>query len=68
MLVALGLPAMIGGTGLAVDIGQWYLWKRDLQIAVDQAALAGAWARTQSSTEDTYSSRALQEFNANLGS
>ncbi len=67
MLVALGLPALVGGTGLAVDIGQWYLWKRDLQIAVDQAALAGAWARTQSATEANYTSRATQEYNSNLG-
>jgi Flp pilus assembly protein TadG len=67
MIVALGLPAMIGGTGLAVDTAQWYLWKRELQLAVDQAALAGAWARTQASTEETYASRATQEFNANLG-
>ena len=67
MLVALGLPALIGGTGLAVDIGQWYLWKRDLQLAVDQAALAGAWARTQTATETAYASRATQEYNANLG-
>ena len=42
------------------------MWKRELQFAVDQAALAGAWARTQSATRPNYSARALQEFNANL--
>lgn len=66
ILMALGLPAMIGGAGLAVDTAQWYMWKRELQFAVDQAALAGAWARTQSATKDTYAARALQEFNANV--
>lgn len=66
ILTALGLPAMIGGAGFAVDTAQWYMWKRELQFAVDQAALAGAWARTQTSTKDAYSTRALQEFNANI--
>lgn len=66
LLVAIGMPAFIGGAGLAVDTAQWYMWKRELQFAVDQAALAGAWARTQSATRPNYSARALQEFNANL--
>lgn len=52
LLVALGLPALVGGSGLAVDTAQWYMWKRELQFAVDQAALAGAWARTSSATKD----------------
>jgi Flp pilus assembly protein TadG len=66
LLVALGMPVLIGGSGLAVDSAQYYMWKRDLQFAVDQAALAGAWARTKSSTQSTYQARALQEYNANL--
>lgn len=67
LLVAMGLPAFIGGAGLAVDTAQWYLWKRELQLAVDRAALAGAWARTQSESRANYSIRANQEFNANIG-
>ena len=66
LLLALGMSAFIGGAGLAVDTAQWYMWKRELQFAVDQAALAGAWARTQSATRAIYSDRALQEFNANI--
>lgn len=66
MLMALGLPALLGGTGLAVDTAQWFMWKRELQFAVDQAALAGAWARTQSGTKANYSQRAKQEYDANL--
>lgn len=66
MLMALGMPALIGGGGLAVDTAQWYMWKRELQYAVDQAALAGAWARTQESTENAFEDRAAQEFTANL--
>jgi Flp pilus assembly protein TadG len=68
LLVALGMPVLIGGSGLAVDTAQYYMWKRDLQFAVDQAALAGAWARTKSSTQNAYQARALQEYNANLQS
>lgn len=66
LLVGLGLPALIGSSGLAVDVAQWYMWKRELQYAVDQAALAGAWARTQAGSAGSYQSRAMQEFNANL--
>ncbi|MCP5380486.1 MAG: hypothetical protein H6914_08780 [Novosphingobium sp.] len=66
MIVALGMPALIGGTGYAVDTAQWYLWKREVQFAVDQAAIAGAWAMTDSATSATYQTRAGQEFDANL--
>ena len=31
LFVALGMPALIGGAGLAVDASQWYLWKHELQ-------------------------------------
>lgn len=67
MLVGLGMPALIGGTGLAVDTAQWYLWKRELQYAVDQAAIAGAWARADNDSIDDYDVRAQQEFDANVG-
>ena len=66
LLVALGMPVLIGGSGLAVDTAQWYTWKRELQFAVDQAALAGAWARSDNGSESTYITRARQEFNANV--
>lgn len=66
LLVGLGMPILIGSSGLAVDTAQFYLWKRDLQFAVDQAALAGAWARSDTTTESIYQARALQEYNANV--
>jgi len=66
LIVALGMPMLIGGAGLGVDLAQWYMWKRELQFAVDQAAMAGAWARSDDATEATYVTRATQEFNANL--
>lgn len=67
MLIGLGMPALIGGTGFAVDTAQWYLWKRELQYAADQAAIAGAWARADSDAREDYAARALQEFDANVG-
>ena len=66
LMVALGMPVLIGGAGLGVDMTQWYMWKRELQFAVDQAAIAGAWAAADTETESTYQTRALQEFDANL--
>ncbi|MXO72233.1 TadE/TadG family type IV pilus assembly protein [Alteraurantiacibacter buctensis] len=66
LIVALGAPVLIGGAGLGVDLTQWYMWKRELQFAVDQAAVAGAWARTNDATSATYATRATQEFTANL--
>lgn len=66
LVVAISMPAIIGGGGLAVDTAQWFLWKRELQVAVDQAAIAGAWARTSSATISTYQTRAIQEYNANI--
>lgn len=66
LLVALGMPVLIGSSGLAVDTAQWYMWKREVQYAVDQAALAGAWARSNSGSEQAYVTRARQEFGANV--
>lgn len=66
MIVGLGLPALIGGAGFAVDTAQWYMWKRELQHSVDQAAIAGAWALAHDTSAATYETRANQEFSANL--
>lgn len=66
MIFALGMPVFVGGAGLAVDTAQWYMWKREMQYAVDQAALAGAWSRVGGSTGEIYKTRAQQELAANL--
>ena len=66
MLFALGMPVFIGGAGLAVDTAQWYQWHREMQFAVDQAAMAGAWSRVGGSTGTEYKTRAQQEIDANL--
>ncbi len=66
IIVGLGMPALIGGAGFAVDTAQWYLWQRELQYAADQAAMAGAWARGNGDTGTVYQTRAGQEFAVNL--
>ena len=66
LLVALGAPALIGAGGFAIDTAQWYMWKRELQHSVDQAAYAGAIALAREETADRYLLRAQQEFQANL--
>lgn len=66
ILVAIGMPALIGGAGYAVDTAQWYMWKRELQHAVDQGAMAGARARANPDIASTYQTRALQEYGANV--
>jgi Flp pilus assembly protein TadG len=30
IMVAGGMPVLIGAAGFAVDVSQWYLWKREL--------------------------------------
>ncbi len=66
IIVATGLPVLIGGAGFAVDTAQWYMWKRELQHAVDQAAYAGAYALTQEQIEDQYQARAQYEYDNNV--
>jgi len=66
LIIAFGMPAIIGGAGFAVDTAQYYMWKQELQHAVDQAALAGAWSLSKDTTSTAYSQRATQEYNANL--
>ena len=53
VMVGAGASVMIGGAGLGVDTVQWYLWKRQLQQAVDSGALAGALALSQGGGYDT---------------
>ncbi|MDZ4306458.1 pilus assembly protein TadG-related protein [Allopontixanthobacter sp.] len=66
MLVAIGMPALIGGAGFGVDTAQWYMWKRELQHSVDQAAYAGALALAHEDSKDYFETRAKQEYEANL--
>ncbi|ABC63366.1 TadE/TadG family type IV pilus assembly protein [Erythrobacter litoralis] len=65
MILALGLPALVGGAGYGLDMAQWYMLKRELQYAVDQAAVAGAYSLSYNGTAGDWSARAEQEYDAN---
>src|SRR3546814_15984455 len=45
VLTAAALPVMIGGAGLGVDVTQWYLWQRELQMSVDKIGRASCRER-----------------------
>ncbi|MCT2398235.1 TadE/TadG family type IV pilus assembly protein [Novosphingobium mangrovi (ex Huang et al. 2023)] len=61
-LTAFGLTTLVGGAALAVDTAQWYLWKRQLQQAVDAGARAGVLSQQEGSD---YASAATQEVGRN---
>lgn len=46
VLTALMMPVIIGFIGLGIDTGMWYAKKRDLQSAVDSAAVSAALTYT----------------------
>ncbi|MXP42321.1 pilus assembly protein [Altererythrobacter soli] len=64
MFVGLGMPMLVGAAGYGVDTAQWYMWQRELQHSVDQAAIGGAWALVYDESAD-YAKRAEQEFFGN---
>lgn len=53
MLYAILMLPMTGAVGVALDMGQWMLWRRQLHTAADMAALAGARGITSSSASVT---------------
>ncbi|MXP41499.1 hypothetical protein GRI75_07560 [Altererythrobacter soli] len=64
LMVGAGMFVLVGGAGLGVDTIQWYLWKRQLQQAVDAGALAGAHAIAQGAPFESVAKRDLDR-NAN---
>lgn len=66
LLTAMSMPIIIGGAGFGVDTAQWYLWKRELQTAVDAAALSGAYTLAQKGTTGAYKVRAEEELQKNV--
>ena len=41
VLTALAAASLLGAAGLAIDVGGWYLLRRNMQAAVDAAATGG---------------------------
>lgn len=66
LLMAIGIPMLMGAAGAAVDMTQWYTWKRELQQATDQGAMAAAWALSNTSMRDRYTTRGQQDYQNNL--
>jgi len=65
IIAAFGAPMIMGGGGLAVDFTQYYLWKRELQFAADQAAIAAAYELATNPASIEFQARGITEFNAN---
>lgn len=55
VLVMAGISAfaLVGGAGLATDATQWFLWKRQIQMAADAGALGAAYTLGQGSSQVT---------------
>ncbi len=51
--------------GLAVDVGNWYQFRREMQTAADAAALAGAYEKARGSNAATRDAAALTEAERN---
>lgn len=66
VLMAVAAPVLISAAGFGVDTAQWYMWKRELQYAVDQAAIGAAWSIAKGISKTAYTTHAQQEFTANL--
>lgn len=63
VLIVAGLGSMIlaGGAGLSIDVAQWYLWKRELQMAVDAGALSGTYSLSQDKAYESNARTAVQQ-------
>lgn len=48
----LALPAIVGAAGIGVEVGFWYMQKRDLQVAADASAVAGAFELARSNESE----------------
>jgi Flp pilus assembly protein TadG len=60
VLMVVFLTVLLGVAGLAIDVGNWWLQRSELQNAVDASALAGAdalpggWTSAQTAAQTTY--------------
>lgn len=65
-LMAFAVPMVLGGGGLAVDFAQIYLWKREAQFAIDQAALAAGYAQIKVNPAFDWQRNADLSFDSNI--
>lgn len=60
-VAAILIPALMGTAGLAMDGAHWHQQKRQTQSIADAAAIAGAYARLDGSTDDEVEAVVLAE-------
>ena len=65
VLWALALSVIIGGIGLATDIGSWYSTKRNLQNTADVSVIAAAYDIVNNAQQTTMYFSAKREFTRN---
>ena len=65
VMVGLSATAFIGMTALAVEVGQWYETRRDMQVAADAAAVGGAEALRAGASTVLAQSEAWADSGAN---
>jgi Flp pilus assembly protein TadG len=65
LLFALLTPVVIGGAGLATEVGVWYHRRLELQSAVDAAAYAAAVSLRSGASQDTFTHEALAAAQSN---
>jgi Flp pilus assembly protein TadG len=53
IMAGIASATLVGGAGLATDGTQWFLWKRQIQMAADAGALGAAYTIGQNSTAIT---------------
>lgn len=66
IIVVIGMLALLGMAGLALDMGMAYIAKSRLQNAVDAAALGGARLLLQTDSTTQAQAAALADFSANM--
>ncbi|MEO5337544.1 MAG: pilus assembly protein [Magnetospirillum sp. WYHS-4] len=65
ILFALLMPVVLGAVGFGVEVGSWYAARRELQSAVDAAAVAAAIEKYNGSSTSTITSEATTEAQRN---
>jgi hypothetical protein len=59
-VTAVAMPTLVGFAGLGVEVGIWYVDKRDLQTAADASALSGAFERVRGNPTGLQSAAELE--------
>lgn len=73
ILFALAMPILVGFTALGIEVGLWYLERRELQMAADAAAVSAAYEILHQNSDDTVTGAARLEveqhgFDPDVGS